>query len=100
MKAIKNAGKPAVTRTVVETITPATEATFDLIGLSESQMAIICILVGRSHGNGDGLFNLYDKVHDALDKPNMDVIKHEDILVDGRLRVDVHNVKKLLDTRK
>lgn len=98
MKVIKNAGKEAVTR--VEVITPAIEATYDLIGLSESQMAIICILVGRSSGSGADLFNLYDTVHDALGQPDMEVAKTRDFIQDNCLIMDSGLINRLLITRK
>lgn len=40
--------------------------TFDLIGLSPEQMAVLFILTGNSSGSGASC-GLYDKIHEALD---------------------------------
>lgn len=40
--------------------------TFDLIGLSPEQMAVLFLLTGNSSGSGSSM-GLYDKIRDALD---------------------------------
>lgn len=92
MKAVKNQGKEAV----VEVIEPAGETTYDLIGLSVEQMAGICILIGRSSGSANGLYELYDKVHVALGGPCMGAVESSDIIQEGRLSLSREVVSRIV----
>lgn len=63
MQAIKHAPTDAV----VQVVTPAKPETFDLIGLSVDDMALLLVVLGHRAGT-IGLPNgLYDTIYDALD---------------------------------
>lgn len=69
MQVVNNKGKAAVTKVV--TVTEATPETFDLIGLTPEQMALLTMLVGNTAHPVKG--GLYDKLLTGLGVDN-DVI--------------------------
>lgn len=63
MQAIKH----AATAAVVQVVTPAQPETFDLIGLTVEDMALLLVVLGHRAGTLSVPSQLYDVIYDALD---------------------------------
>lgn len=63
MQAIKHTAAEAV----VQVVTPAQPETFDLVGLTVDDMALLLVVLGHRAGTLSMPSKLYDVVYDALD---------------------------------
>lgn len=98
MQIFKRKGSPEITKVVV--VTPAIPETFDLIGLSAEQMAIIAILTGNCAGTAKGVQQLYDAAYTAIGVDNDDMPETEAIVQGNCLSLSTGVVADLLACRK
>ncbi len=68
MRVVKYDAKPAVTETVV--VSAALPETFDLIGLSETDMALLLLVLGCRAHTSEVPSELYDTIESALGAGN------------------------------
>lgn len=68
MQVVKHDAKPAVTQIV--TVSPGSPETFDLIGLSETDMALLLLVLGCRDHTSEVPSELYDTIESALGAGN------------------------------